>query len=593
MPYQEETIKTIVDRLNTQYFLPAIQRRYVWRPDQVILLWDSIMRRYPISSFLFWEIEAKNRDKWEIYRFADQPHSDGTTHAKLPVADGISNLTLVLDGQQRLTSILVGLKGIFHIRARYQRYARPHRLYLDLFEDPTPRDEDLEYTGRAYYGFRFFHTDNPPTNSVDHHWFRISRILNCENEDDFYEMREEEEASFLAGVTKASENLFERNVGRLYDAIWRDHAISYYVERDQDHDRVLDIFTRANEAGTELTKAQILLSMFTSKWTKYKGRDEIDGFLHQLNKDLDRRNNFSLEFIMRACLVLAELPVRYRINNFTNSSIARIEDSWSAIRHAVKTTVKLVNSFGLDRKNLTSANALIPLVYYIYQHQRQRPDEDFLGSTPFAVRNARLMRQWLFLALLNRVFGRGVEQLLANTRRVIKESAKTPDFPYDALNAELVRMGYPAGADEGSIQRFLEIKYPQAFLPLTLLYSDYLWGITTHQQDHIFPKSRFSVEDPVFRTLSPERQRDYLEMRDRLANLELLDEQENREKLAKPFDEWIQSRDNSFSRRHIIPQQPELYAFECFEEFIAEREHLLAQRLRETLAIPNVENSGL
>jgi hypothetical protein len=402
-------------------------------------------------------------------------------------------------------------------------------------------------------------------------------------------LREEEEATFPAGVTKTSENLFERNLGRLYEAVWRDHAISYYVERDQDHDRVLDIFTRANEAGTELTKAQILLSMFTSKWTKYKGREEIDGFLKHLNQGLDRKNSFGLEFIMRACLVLTELPVRYRINNFTNGSIARIEDSWSAIRHAVETTVKLVNSFGLDRNNLTSANALIPLAYYIYQH----PDEDFLGSTPFAVRNARLMRQWLSLALLNRVFGRGVEQILANTRRVIKESAMTPDFPYTALNAELVRMGYPAGADEGAIQRLLGIKYPEAFLPLTLLYSDYLWGITRHHKDHIFPKSRFSAENPAFQALSPDRQQHYLEMRDCLANLELLDEQENLEKLAKPFDEWIRSRDHSFVKRHIIPDQPELYTFECFEEFVAERERLLAQRLRQTLAVPGLEDNGL
>jgi len=53
MPYQEETIKTILDRLNTQYFLPAIQRHFVWKPEDVVKLFDSIMRGYPISSFLF------------------------------------------------------------------------------------------------------------------------------------------------------------------------------------------------------------------------------------------------------------------------------------------------------------------------------------------------------------------------------------------------------------------------------------------------------------------------------------------------------------------------------------------------------------
>jgi len=116
MPYQEETIKTIIDRLNTQYFLPSIQRKFVWKPDQVILLFDSIMRGYPISSFLFWELAKENRDKWEVYKFCEVAFSTGTHHIKHPCAVGIQNLSLVLDGQQRLTSLLIGLKGIFRIR---------------------------------------------------------------------------------------------------------------------------------------------------------------------------------------------------------------------------------------------------------------------------------------------------------------------------------------------------------------------------------------------------------------------------------------------------------------------------------------------
>ncbi len=120
MPYQEETIKTIVDRLNTQYFLPSIQRHYVWKPDQIVLLFDSIMRGYPISSFLFWELKQENRNNWEVYKFAEIANSEGTNHIKHPSNDGIQNLTLVLDGQQRLTSMQIGLKGRYRIRKRYQ-----------------------------------------------------------------------------------------------------------------------------------------------------------------------------------------------------------------------------------------------------------------------------------------------------------------------------------------------------------------------------------------------------------------------------------------------------------------------------------------
>ncbi len=52
MGYQSDTISTIINRLNVRYFLPAIQREFVWDPEQIIELFDSIMRGYPISSFL-------------------------------------------------------------------------------------------------------------------------------------------------------------------------------------------------------------------------------------------------------------------------------------------------------------------------------------------------------------------------------------------------------------------------------------------------------------------------------------------------------------------------------------------------------------
>ena len=67
MSYRSQTIAATIGRLNVQYFLPAIQREFVWQTKQIIQLFDSIMRGYPISSFLFWELQAKNYEKWEAY----------------------------------------------------------------------------------------------------------------------------------------------------------------------------------------------------------------------------------------------------------------------------------------------------------------------------------------------------------------------------------------------------------------------------------------------------------------------------------------------------------------------------------------------
>ena len=97
--------------MNRQYFLPAIQREFVWKQEQIVQLFDSIMRGYPISSFLFWSVNPENRDKWQVYKFIERARQGGT-HNELVNTDGVANLVLALDGQQRLTSLMIGLRGM-------------------------------------------------------------------------------------------------------------------------------------------------------------------------------------------------------------------------------------------------------------------------------------------------------------------------------------------------------------------------------------------------------------------------------------------------------------------------------------------------
>lgn len=580
MPYQEESIKTIIDRLNTQYFLPSIQRKYVWKPDQVILLFDSIMRGYPISSFLFWELTKDNRDKWEVYKFCEEAISTGTHHIKHPCAVGIQNLSLVLDGQQRLTSLLIGLKGIFRIRRprqwRIPQYYPACRLYIDLFADPAPADDENEFTGKPYYAFEWH--EEPPGNDSNHRWFQVGRILDCKDENEFYQLKETEEASFLAKGTKAQENFFERNLWRLYQAIWKDAAISYYVERQQDYDRVLDIFVRANEGGTELTKPEIIISMLESKWKK-GAKNKIDNLIEEVNNRLPRSNSINLEFVMRSCLVLANMPVRYRINTFTNRNIDLIEGIWPKIENAIVCTLTLVNRFGIDQNSLTGLNVLIPLVLYLYKN----PGKKFLGTTPFETRNAGFMRRWLIMAMLNRVFGRGAEQVLANLRHVIQACPQGADFPVKELNEELSRMRFATELDDKAIRAYLDSEYPVEFLHLSLLYDDHFWDAVEIQQDHIFPKSLFEPSNPEFAALPPQKQILFKKLCNKAANLQPLMDKENNEKRAKSFDKWFETRDKSFRRIHLIPADNALLKFQRFDGFIAARETLIIKKLKNAI----------
>ena len=64
------TIKEAINNIhNNRYLLPAIQREFVWQPDQIERLFDSLMRGYPIGSFLFWRVDPDTAKNYNFYQF--------------------------------------------------------------------------------------------------------------------------------------------------------------------------------------------------------------------------------------------------------------------------------------------------------------------------------------------------------------------------------------------------------------------------------------------------------------------------------------------------------------------------------------------
>ena len=575
MSYRSESIAFAVNRMNRQYFLPAIQREFVWKPEQIVELFDSIMRGYPISSFLFWELKPENRDKWQVYKFLEKARHGGT-HNELASTDGVAHLSMVLDGQQRLTSLMIGLKGTYTMKRKYGRWDSAdtwsmQRLHIDLLADPRLDNEGAE-TG-IYYKFAFMEAAPPP--DAEHYWFRVGQVLDFDQRqilDDFLESKDEELDA--RGLSKSERRIFERNITRLYHSIHVDEVIAYYTETDQDYDRVLDIFVRANEGGTKLSKSDLLLSMVTSKWDGMNARDEIFSFVDMVNADLTRKNDFDKDFIMKSCLVLTDLPVVYKVQNFNNANLELIRRDWPAIKSAVKRGVDLVNSFGIDRDNLTSVNALIPIIYFFLKN----PATTLRGSTPFDARNAGRIRRWLIMALLKGAFGRASDGLLTGIRSKIQAlSNPGSDFPVEEINATIAATGLTTTFDDNAVDDVLSRTYggKQTFLALSLLYDDATWGTISFHQDHIFAASLFKVKE-----LHSSNRFEWFQQKDRLGNLCLLMASENIGKQDMAIDEWLATRDSGFLKRHLIPDDSSLWTFDQFPAFMAAREELIRARLK-------------
>ena len=118
--------------------------------------------------------------------------------------------------------------------------------------------------------------------------------------------------------------------------------------------------------------SDLLLSLVTLKWGGVPAREAIYKFVDRLNSELTRKNDLDKDFVLKACLAVTGLPLKYEVKNFTSEKLARVESQWDAIKLAIESGVDLVNTFGIDKENLTSQNALIPVIYFLYQRLKIR-----------------------------------------------------------------------------------------------------------------------------------------------------------------------------------------------------------------------------
>src|SRR4051812_4018435 len=166
----KETLQAIQQ---SKYVLPAIQREFVWKPEQIARLFDSLMQGYPFGTFLFWKVEGVNSGNYKFYAFVRNYHERDNPHCpQLPVFHD-KELTAVLDGQQRLTALNIGLSGSMAWRLPYKWKTSPdaypeRHLHLDLLADRPGGDE-----GGEKYRFEFLTEERANGAGPDECWFKV------------------------------------------------------------------------------------------------------------------------------------------------------------------------------------------------------------------------------------------------------------------------------------------------------------------------------------------------------------------------------------------------------------------------------------
>lgn len=571
-------VKAIQEIQSSRFVLPAIQREFVWDADQIERLFDSLMRGYPIGSFLFWEVKPQNLEEFQFYRFMDYYHERDHQHNQpINLAGNNQSVTAVLDGQQRLTALNIALRGWYAEKLPYYRWDSDHafpkrRLCLNL---AGPPEDDMEMA----YDFSLVRTDNTELEEMTdegEYWFPLEKTLSFERVSDAFNY------CVSHGLAERNNTYPSDTLMELWYLIHERPIIEYFLEEEQNLDKVLNIFIRVNSGGTQLSYSDMLLSIATAQWREKDARQEIYSLVDDLN-DLGEGFDFNKDFVLKSSLVLSDAAaIEFRINSFNRKNMLAVEDQWEKIRRALLLTVKLLASWGFSRQTLPSNYAVIPLAYHLYA---KGCPTTFVEAKRFKEDREKMLR-WLRIALLKRTFSGSPDNVLRQIRRAMQGEHAT--FPDEEIYAALRGTAKSMDFDQAGLEGLLGYRYHQkyTFSVLSMLYPWLKYDQQFHM-DHIFPKSMFREKNLLLEGIPEEQWEFYQENADNLANLQLLQGLPNQEKSDQAFEEWLLGQSDTpedldhYRRLHLIPDVK--LSFDNFDVFIRAREQLILDRLTDLL----------
>lgn len=595
--YTSEKIKDLITKIQSERIvLPAMQRNFVWPEEKIYDLFDSLMHDYPIGTFLFWDINSKAEfDKYYFNTFIDNyDEAKGKLQRGNRATANFSDYQAVLDGQQRITSLYIGITGKWRAHIKGKDWSKNSSYYdkflaIDILNTPKTDDEK--------YSFQFVSNDKLETMDTElsssEFWVPVSKLFNDDfDASDYIDDIEKKYPSIMnpIEVRKPARKALEK----LKYAFINAPNVNYYLAKDKKLTEVVDIFVRVNSGGQKLDSSDLMLSIAAGEQEGSDIHQNLQGAIDEINNNVnDYETGYKIDkqTFLTAGLMLTgadSLSLR-KPENWSPLRMNEIfKNHWDAIVEALKCSVNYLEYLGFNGKKLTSKNLLLPIAYYFYKNQLNSNHKN--STSHRACCDKIFIRQWLMRAMMNSVFSDGTGATLVAMRSVISNTNKK-HFPLEDLMQKPIKR--PLLIGEEQIEEILDLKYGDSrikplYLELAKKASD-----KNYQEDHIWAKSILNSKKEIrkhYPIISDDDIIFYKNSCNKLVNLELIDRIQNQQKSDSLFDVWISmefpdENDKSvFCTEHLIPTGINC-SFDNLHEFFEERKKLLKNKIVE--AFPN------
>lgn len=569
MARQDIAVSELVNMVSRgELQLPEMQRQYVWRATRVRDLLDSLYRGYPSGLILAW----RSNEQVDTRAFAVSTSTDDPG-ARM----------LLLDGQQRLTSLSAVLNGLpVEVRGRKKpveilvnleyelALEKEEEALLDedyedeeveddeLDDDADDEDQDDEDVRSLNLEKRLFVVYSRAL-AGKRNWVSVSEIFKKENLDILEEK----------GVDLKEEPERFRAYMKVMDKVRKIRDYTYRIDvldSTMSYDEVAEIFVRVNSLGARLRGSDLALAQITARW-----RNSLRLFLDYQDELEGSGLGIEIGTIIRT--LIAHATNQSKFDSVSSISQERLEEAWGKTKKSLTFAIDFTKSeLGIGSSQLLSSPmVLTALAYWIHHRNYQVGNEE-----------QALMRRWGLLVNAKGRYGRGSSQdLLSQDLAVIRDGGGATEL-LERLRQQVGRLEIEPGdfvarnARSGLFKNMFLVFAAQGArdwdsqLPIS---PNHMGKANRLQFHHIFPKKFLATERPELRKSEI----------DDISNLAFIAGSTNQSISAKSPDSYLAEVVSKSGvealERQCVPTDPELWRAERYEDFLSARRQLIADKM--------------
>lgn len=514
---------------NGEIKIPQFQRDFVWDLKKSANLLDSIIKGYPIGTFIFWRTRERLRSIRNLGSLT------------LKEAEKGEYLNYVLDGQQRLTSLFASLKGL-----NVQNNAGKEVDYSNIFID-LDANEDYEQVVR---------TDIHDLSQSS--YIKVKDLL-------------EGDISFLAS--------FPENVrDKIQDYRKRFEAFSFPIIqlKEVSIDVATEVFTRINVTGQDLTLFEIMVAKTYDESKEFDLAEKYNEFKEKL-RPIDYETISPATILQVIAILLQGKCKREQILRLDKKDLINI---WDTAINCVNFTIDyLRNYFRIPASRILPYNALVvPLSYFFYYNQK--------NPTGY---KARLLEDFFWRCALTGRYSSAVEGKLAQDIMKIDNILDEVEPGYEwglDISPTFIKNHGSFSVGRSFIKAILALYAyyePQSFDSNAKVNISNNWMHRANSKNfhHFFPKAFMRKNQPGIG--------DHLV--NNVLNITIVDDFLNKNKIghtspSKYLQEFKKKNPylNDSMKSHLIDDMDKFGVWENdFERFIDERANLVSKKLQERI----------